>query len=597
MTHPEAAVSAPAVPDSANLPGADAGDGWNRLHPASPLLRGGVVFLAITGIVIANLRDRLMSLFFGDWLGDSPSVEGDLVDFVFERNLILFVLLGVLGLVVLVMLGAWIGWRMHTYRISAEAVETKSGVLFRKHRRAPLHRIQGVNIQRPMIARLFGLAKLQVTTAGQDGTVELVYLSYRQAKQLRQVILSTVARARGEETPAPAVAAPTQALTPVFVEAPTGLLVHSDPATGAPLVQDPGAPGPRQVDPATVVQGVDPETGAPLFRHPLTGQPVTHAAWEAGGLATAIGQRLEDIVDADIDPLLDSPASLVRIPVARLLGSIALSWFTIITALMLAGVIVAGTLWERAILVALLPLGIAFVGILWGSFARGMNFVISNSAQGVRVSSGLLSTVTDTIPPGRIHAIELRQPLLWRAFGWWKIQITTAGFGVATAGKNQSVMLPVGKLDDAITVLGLLAPDHGLSADEIRRGATLSGPDGDYVTAPPRAGFLLLAGRQRAGIRLTDPAGERPGVLVRRGFLVRHLVLVPLARVQSTLLRRSLCHRMLGLASVQPQTVIGVVDTGLRGLSLADAEAVHERIARGAVLAGRVDRQTTRESA
>ena len=29
---------------------------WHRLHPASPLLRGGLVFIAVLGFIIANLR-------------------------------------------------------------------------------------------------------------------------------------------------------------------------------------------------------------------------------------------------------------------------------------------------------------------------------------------------------------------------------------------------------------------------------------------------------------------------------------------------------------------------------------------------------------
>src|SRR5690606_41600386 len=48
----------------------------------------------------------------------------------------------------------------------------RSGVLFRTHRRAPLDRVQGVNLTRPMIARLFGLAKLEVVGAGLDRSEE-----------------------------------------------------------------------------------------------------------------------------------------------------------------------------------------------------------------------------------------------------------------------------------------------------------------------------------------------------------------------------------------------------------------------------------------
>ena len=30
---------------------------WHRLHPATPLLRGGIVFIALFGFVLSNLRE------------------------------------------------------------------------------------------------------------------------------------------------------------------------------------------------------------------------------------------------------------------------------------------------------------------------------------------------------------------------------------------------------------------------------------------------------------------------------------------------------------------------------------------------------------
>ena len=42
---------------------------WHRLHPATPLLRGGLALIAILGIIIANLRERLVEIFFGGGFG------------------------------------------------------------------------------------------------------------------------------------------------------------------------------------------------------------------------------------------------------------------------------------------------------------------------------------------------------------------------------------------------------------------------------------------------------------------------------------------------------------------------------------------------
>ena len=83
----------------------------------------------------------------------------------------------------------YLSWRFHTFRITGDDVEVRSGVLFRTHRRAPLDRVQGVNLTRPMFARLVGMAKLEVVGAGLDSNVKLEYLSTSNAEAVRTDIL------------------------------------------------------------------------------------------------------------------------------------------------------------------------------------------------------------------------------------------------------------------------------------------------------------------------------------------------------------------------------------------------------------------------
>ena len=59
----------------------------------------------------------------------------------------------------------WLSWRVHTFRITDELVEVRSGILFRTNRRGRLDRIQGINISRPLFARLFGAARLDINVA------------------------------------------------------------------------------------------------------------------------------------------------------------------------------------------------------------------------------------------------------------------------------------------------------------------------------------------------------------------------------------------------------------------------------------------------
>ncbi|WP_164861569.1 PH domain-containing protein, partial [Microbacterium sp. CPCC 204701] len=169
---------------------------WHRLHPLTPLLRGGLFLLVVIGVIVANLRDRLLIVFL-PWL--APEIEdevgqwdgsgGDPIDFIVVNNLYVVAALAVLAVLVLLVGGFYLSWRFHTFRITGDDVEVRSGILFRTQRRAPLDRVQGVNLTRPMVARLLGMAKLEVVGAGTDANVKLEYLSTANAEAVRADIL------------------------------------------------------------------------------------------------------------------------------------------------------------------------------------------------------------------------------------------------------------------------------------------------------------------------------------------------------------------------------------------------------------------------
>src|SRR5699024_6926434 len=73
--HPESAVAAVAE----TLGNDTLADGeWHRLHPATPLLRGGIILLVVLGYVVANMRERLVSLFVGS--DEMREYNGDPLD-------------------------------------------------------------------------------------------------------------------------------------------------------------------------------------------------------------------------------------------------------------------------------------------------------------------------------------------------------------------------------------------------------------------------------------------------------------------------------------------------------------------------------------
>lgn len=190
---PSAAPPAPVSPAAAPATIDFADGAWHRLHPATPFFRGGLAFIAIVGVLIVNLRDRFFELFFNGRHVDFPPTGGDLesdaIDFIVRERLVLVALLAALGVLLLLIAGFYFSWRLHTFRITDEVVEVRSGILFRTNRKARLDRIQGINISRPIVPRLFGAAKLEISVAGNDASVPLAYLRGRDADALRRDIL------------------------------------------------------------------------------------------------------------------------------------------------------------------------------------------------------------------------------------------------------------------------------------------------------------------------------------------------------------------------------------------------------------------------
>ena len=197
-----------ALPERATTRTGLADGEWHRLHPATPLLRGGLGFVAIIGVVVANLRERLVEWFLPGIVcppGQAECGQGDPFEYIVESGYALIVALAVFGVLLLCVALFFVSWRMHTFRITDEVVEVRSGVLFRTHRKARLDRIQGVAVSRPLFARLFGTAKLEVEVAGQDANVPLAYLGNIAADGLRAdiLLLASGSRAGGSGSAAP----------------------------------------------------------------------------------------------------------------------------------------------------------------------------------------------------------------------------------------------------------------------------------------------------------------------------------------------------------------------------------------------------------
>lgn len=165
---------------------------WQRVHPLSPLLSGGVVLLAILGWLISQQFERIFGAFGrpeqpDDW-------EGSGYDAVLSNPL-----LSLAGLILVI--GGVIGvnaaiWWATRYRIGPTSTELRTGLLFRQHRQVRHDRVQAVDVSQPILARLFGLAQVRVESAGgSDSHLALTYLPLREAERTRDQLLGLAAAA------------------------------------------------------------------------------------------------------------------------------------------------------------------------------------------------------------------------------------------------------------------------------------------------------------------------------------------------------------------------------------------------------------------
>ena len=187
---------------------------WRRMHPVTPAVKGWKVFAAALVIIGVQSADNVQDL--AEWLGGRVWLAA----------------LGLLAIVFLIGFGySAIAWRVTRFAVTDDAVQLRTGVLFRQQRQARLDRLQAIDVVQPLLARLFGLAELRLEVAGGSGSaVSLAFLREAEAEQLRADLLARAAGVhRGSSAPAP--------IESVAVEDPRVTVTGTEPP-GAPTAPE-----------------------------------------------------------------------------------------------------------------------------------------------------------------------------------------------------------------------------------------------------------------------------------------------------------------------------------------------------------------------
>jgi len=136
---------------------------WARLHKLSPLLRGARQVVALAFV----LGGRQLQ----PGQGQSPYID--------------------LGVLALVFVGGVISWLVTRWRIHNGELQIETGWIRRQSLRVPLTRLQAVDVVRPLLARMLGLAEVRIVVAGQGSSrTRLAYLTEDRATQVRAQLLA-----------------------------------------------------------------------------------------------------------------------------------------------------------------------------------------------------------------------------------------------------------------------------------------------------------------------------------------------------------------------------------------------------------------------
>jgi putative membrane protein len=191
-------------------------------------------------------------------------------------------------------------------------------------------------------------------------------------------------------------------------------------------------------------------------------------------------------------------------------------------------------------------------------------FTVLATSTGLQVRRGLFERSTQTVTLERVQGVVVTEPLMWRGFGWARLDVSVAG---------QSTSEDDGK-PSASTVMPVAARPVVMSlARVLLEAAGSPDPDAVHLSAPPpRARWVAPIGRRFQAVGVGADL-----VVGREGILSRRLHVVPHARVQSLQLHQGPVQRRLGLADLRVDSPPGPVKVRARHRDAREARALLEQ--------------------
>ncbi len=243
---------------------------------------------------------------------------------------------------------------------------------------------------------------------------------------------------------------------------------------------------------------------------------------------------------------------LYQLRFSLLIGALVFRLPVLLAFVLFSLLIAAGMAFdEPGVLGGAVPLLLGLLHGFLGPLLRYIDFYASLSPDGLRVRYGVFQARMQTVPPGRVQAVRIVEPLLWRWLRVVRVEANIAGY----AGQRQTdsaTLLPVVPKALAYELLKELLPGSDLSS-------------------------VRFVAAHRDGSR--EELGVNDSLFVtRRGVFCRVVEIVPHARMQSVRLRMGPLAKRRGTAAVEVETPPGPVRAHAPDRELGEARQVLDRV-------------------
>src|SRR5919197_4044275 len=255
-----------------------------------------------------------------------------------------------------------------------------------------------------------------------------------------------------------------------------------------------------------------------------------------------------------------------RVKQGTLFGSLTLKLPVIGAGVLFIVLLTVGFIYgELGVLGAAVPLLLGLLRAVIAPLVVYGNLTIATSPDGIRVRSGLFETRMQTMPPGRVQAVRIVEPVLWRPYRWARVDVTVAGY----SGERQvlsSVLLPVAPRDVAMRLVAEIFPGTDVAAVPLSPSS-------------PKAFWAKAA------------AGSDNHVFVtRRGGACQRLDVIAPARAQSVHIVSGPLQWLLGIGTVHIDAPPGPVQVAAVNRDLGEARVIAEATTERARRARATDR-------